>query len=63
MEKENFEDLFEKIELKSSFGTSNTIFVDKETGIEYLFSLAGYAGGLTVLVDRDGKPKIHENYR
>ncbi len=34
------------------------IWVDKETGVNYLFSHAGYAGGLTPLLDRDGKPII-----
>jgi len=31
---------------------------DKETGVLYLFHLNGYAGGLTLLVDRDGKPLV-----
>ncbi len=34
------------------------ILVDKETGINYLFCSSGYAGGLTVLLDRDGKPVV-----
>ena len=34
------------------------IWVDKETGVNYLFSSCGYAGGLTVLLDREGKPVI-----
>lgn len=29
-----------------------------ETGVEYLFSANGYAGGLTPLLDRDGKPML-----
>jgi len=37
---------------------STTILVDKETGINYLFTSSGYAGGLTVLLDREGKPII-----
>ncbi len=32
------------------------IIVDKETGVNYLFSWDGYAGGLTPLMDKDGKP-------
>lgn len=32
--------------------------IDKETGVNYLFSWDGYAGGLTVLLDREGKPII-----
>ena len=34
------------------------IWVDRQTGVNYLFHAAGYAGGLTVLVDREGKPII-----
>ena len=34
------------------------IWVDKETGVNYLFSHSGYAGGLTPLLDRDGKPIV-----
>ncbi|MBR4727887.1 MAG: xylan 1,4-beta-xylosidase [Clostridia bacterium] len=34
------------------------IWVDKTTGVNYLFAFEGYAGGLTALLDRDGKPVI-----
>ncbi len=34
------------------------IWVDRVTGVNYLFTAAGYAGGLTVLVDAQGKPVI-----
>lgn len=34
------------------------ILVDKVTGVNYLFVQSGYAGGLTPLLDRDGKPVI-----
>ena len=34
------------------------IYVDRKTGVNYLFTQSGYAGGLTVLVDRDGKPIV-----
>lgn len=37
---------------------SRLILVDKETGVNYLFVHSGYAGGLTVLVDADGKPIV-----
>ena len=37
---------------------SNEIWVDTKTGVNYLFHATGYAGGLTVLVDREGKPVI-----
>jgi hypothetical protein len=31
------------------------IYVDRKTGVNYLFAASGYAGGLCVMVDRDGK--------
>lgn len=34
------------------------IWVDKETGVNYLYRSGGYGGGLTVLLDKDGKPVI-----
>lgn len=34
------------------------IWVDKETGINYLYHASGYYGGLTPLLDREGKPVI-----
>ncbi len=34
------------------------IFVDKETGVNYLYIQSGYSGGLTVLLDADGKPVV-----
>ena len=37
---------------------STMVLVDKETGINYLFASSGYAGGLTVLLDKDGKPVV-----
>ena len=34
------------------------IWVDIQTGVNYLFTQSGHAGGLTPLLDRDGKPVI-----
>lgn len=34
------------------------IWVDSQTGVNYLFHFSGYAGGLTVLLDREGKPLV-----
>ena len=48
---------FIKVYSDGAFG-SNEIWVDKETGVNYLFHASGYAGGLTPLLDRDGKPVI-----
>jgi len=38
------------------------VITDTETGVQYLFAFAGYAGGVTVLVDKDGKPIIDSNW-
>ena len=57
-------DRFEKV---YSQGTMNIteIWVDKETGVNYVetgvnyvFHVSGYAGGMTPLLDREGKPVI-----
>ena len=48
---------FIKIYDDGAFG-SNEIWVDTQTGVNYLFHASGYAGGLTPLLDRDGKPVI-----
>ena len=49
---------FLKIHSDSSFSGANEIWVDKETGVNYLYHSSGYSGGLTVLLDRDGKPIV-----
>ena len=47
---------FEKVYSQSA-GTIE-IWVDKETGVNYLYHASGYSGGLTVLLDKDGKPVV-----
>ncbi|MBO5090820.1 MAG: xylan 1,4-beta-xylosidase [Clostridia bacterium] len=36
----------------------NQIFVDSVTGVNYFYHNSGYSGGLTVLLDADGKPVV-----
>ena len=38
--------------------TEANIIVDRETGVNYLFVQRGYGGGLTPLLDAEGKPII-----
>ena len=38
--------------------TVNEIWVDTRTGVNYFYHAAGYSGGLTPLLDRDGKPVV-----
>ena len=40
-----------------AFG-SNEIWVDTQTGVNYLYHSAGYGAGLTVLLNRDGTPVV-----
>lgn len=34
------------------------IWVDTQTGVNYFYHQSGYSGGLTALLDREGKPVI-----
>ena len=34
------------------------IWVDTQTGVNYLYHFSGYTGGLTPLLDREGKPIV-----
>ena len=41
---------------KEAMGLSEiTILMDRKTGVNYLYYSSGYGGGLTPLLDRDGK--------
>ena len=50
----------DRFEKTYSQGTLNVteIWVDRETGVNYVFHASGYAGGMTPLLDRNGKPVI-----
>ncbi len=48
---------FEKIYTQGKL-EGNEIWVDKETGVNYLYHFSGYSGGLTPLLDKDGKPVV-----
>lgn len=53
-ERERFEIVYQE----GGFMGAKTIYVDKETGVNYLFIVSGYAGGLTPLLDAEGKPVV-----
>ena len=38
--------------------TDAVVIVDRETGVNYLYVCRGYGGGLTPLLDKEGKPII-----
>ncbi len=42
----------------NAFSTTTQILVDKQTGVNYLFHLNGYGGGLTPLLNADGTPVV-----
>ena len=51
------DDRFEKVYTQGALNVTE-IWVDKETGVNYVFHQSGYAGGMTPLLDREGKPVI-----
>lgn len=54
-------DRFEFVE-KEGLVQGTHIIVDKETGVQYLLAHWTNIGGLTVLVDKDGKPLLNPRY-
>jgi hypothetical protein len=54
---------FEKVYEESGFTMGKTVLVDTETGVNYLYVSSGYGGGLTPLLDADGKPIITREYK
>ena len=52
---------FEIVLNESAKGLLGTVILrDKKTGVHYLYVNWGYGGGLTVLLDENGKPVIDE---
>lgn len=54
IDKERFKLVYEY----EGFIGRKAIYVDKETGVNYLFIGYGFGAGLTPLLDADGKPVI-----
>lgn len=52
-EKDRFQKVYSQGKLEGM-----EIWVDKITGVNYVFHFAGYSGGLTPLLDENGKPVI-----
>ena len=48
---------FEKIYSQGAIDVMES-WVDKETGVQYLFHRNGNAAGLTPLLDKEGKPVV-----
>ena len=47
---------------EAGWSGSSEIWVDRETGVNYLYHTAGNSGGLTPLLNRDGTPVITTVY-
>ena len=51
---------FVQTHVESSVFENTAIWVDRETGVNYLWHSSGEAGGMTPLLDRDENPVITE---
>ena len=49
-----------EIESGNVDGIHYRIIADKETKVMYIFTKAGYGGGLTAMLNSDGTPKLYE---
>ncbi len=49
---------FIKAHKESTIASATEIWIDRVTGVNYLFHMDGYGAGLTVLLDKDGKPVV-----
>jgi len=49
---------FVKTLTEAGWSGSTEIWVDRETGVNYLYHSSGHSGGLTPLLNRDGTPVI-----
>ena len=50
-------DRFEKVYSQGAMNVTE-IWVDRETGVNYMYHVSGYSGGLTPLLDKEGKPVV-----
>ncbi|GAA5421477.1 xylan 1,4-beta-xylosidase [Tetragenococcus halophilus] len=57
MSEKRFEEVYKQGKL-----TAEKIIRDNETGVLYLVYQEGYGMGLTVMVDKDGKPLVDESF-
>ena len=48
------EERFKKVYNQGALSWNVEIWVDTETGVNYMFKSSGYAGGLTPLLDANG---------
>lgn len=53
------EQRFIKVMADGSLLNNNEVWVDTQTGVQYLYHAVGNSGGLTLLVDAEGKPLLY----
>ncbi len=58
MAKTDVERFVRTVKEGSEWITKREVWVDTQTGVNYIWMSSGYAGGLTPLLDRDGKPVV-----
>ena len=59
MAKEKKPERFQKVLEENRGFTNNEVWVDTQTGVQYLFHGYGQSGGMTVLVDAEGRPLLY----
>ena len=52
------ENRFERVYSQGGFTRAMEIWVDRQTGVNYVCTQSGYGGGMTVLLNRDGTPVV-----
>ena len=50
---------FVKVLDESGIITCSEVWVDTQTGVQYLYHCAGNSGGMCMLVDAEGKPLLY----
>ncbi len=53
---------FEEVYIQGKLKVTK-ILRDNETGVLYMLHQEGYGAGLTVMVDKEGKPLLDEDYK
>ncbi len=53
------EQRFIKVMTDGGLLNSNEVWVDTQTGVQYLYHAVGNSGGLTLLVNAEGKPLLY----
>ena len=52
---------FIRVEQESKHLSTTEVWADSVTGVQYIFHMSGYSGGMCVLVDKEGKPLLADD--